>query len=590
MVSTAIETRPQPRLSDRSRDALAALAGAVFLLAIHAAGGFATLADLGPDNDSLLRLVVVRDLIGGQDWFDPVQHRLGTGDGVAMHWSRLVDAPIAALVLAFGETAALLAWPLLLSAACLFLILSAARRHGGEAAVLPTLVLGAAALHFVGVFKPAALDHHNVQLALALAMLAGLLAPPDRTAPGLAAGAAAALMLAVGMEAVPYVAVGGLVAAGTFLSGGSDTAPAARGFGLGFAGVGAAAFLATVPPGSWGAAQCDAYSVAQFAVAVLAGTGLALAASVPGMTSTLPRRAAALGLLGLACAALVLAAFPQCLADPYATLDPRLKALWLDRVGEAQSLWSLLTQNPGMAISQFATPLIGLALALRALRRDRRRETAVVAALLFAAMLVAVWQVRGATFSIVFAVLPLAAWVGTLRAAAESRPGRAASTAMLGAWLVSFNAVWTGAAAAVELAVDDGEVVEAEGCTASGDHARLAALPAARVLTVSNLGAPVLRNTGHSVLAGPYHRNVEGNLLALDAFMATPDEARAIVEAQRIGIVAFCPGNPESPFLQRQAPDGLMAALMRGAPPRWLDMLPGDAAAPLQLYRVVPQH
>ena len=47
------------------------------------------------DNDSLLRIVQVRDLIAGQGWFDLTQYRMGLDGGFVMHWSRIVDAPIA---------------------------------------------------------------------------------------------------------------------------------------------------------------------------------------------------------------------------------------------------------------------------------------------------------------------------------------------------------------------------------------------------------------------------------------------------------------------------------------------------------------
>ena len=53
-----------------------------------------------PDSDDTLRLVQVRDLLAGQGWFDLHQYRIDPGSGgVLMHWSRLVDAPIAAAIL-----------------------------------------------------------------------------------------------------------------------------------------------------------------------------------------------------------------------------------------------------------------------------------------------------------------------------------------------------------------------------------------------------------------------------------------------------------------------------------------------------------
>ena len=83
-------------------------------------------------------------------------------------YSLLKNLPIAALVLTVGEKGALVIWPLLLFGLSLFLIIRAAHLIGGETAVLPAAVTGALALHFVNVFLPGALDHHNAQLALAL--------------------------------------------------------------------------------------------------------------------------------------------------------------------------------------------------------------------------------------------------------------------------------------------------------------------------------------------------------------------------------------------------------------------------------------
>ena len=82
-----------------SAAALPALACAL-LVSCTRSPAFATLDASGGDNDSLLRLVQVRDLLGGQGWFDLHQYRMGPEGGFVMHWSRLVDAPIAAIILA----------------------------------------------------------------------------------------------------------------------------------------------------------------------------------------------------------------------------------------------------------------------------------------------------------------------------------------------------------------------------------------------------------------------------------------------------------------------------------------------------------
>lgn len=592
-------------ISALRRDALLALAATLLVLTVQVVTGFKTLWDFGGDNDSLLRLVEVRDLIGGQGWFDLHQYRMGPEGGFVMHWSRLVDAPLAGITLAVaavtgsmatGEIAAEILWPALLFCLTLFFIVRMARLFDGDRAVLPAAVVGAAALHFIGVFLPGALDHHNVQLMLASAALYALLEAPEH---GLAAGLAgvcSALMLAVGMETAPHVATLGLCAAGLFALRGAEEGKTARDFGLGFAGVSAVVFFATVPISEWGQAQCDAFSLTQFALAALGGLGLALVVSVRFAASTPAKRLLSLGLLGAACVLVVAWAFPQCLASPYAGLDPRLKEDWLDHVSEARSLFQLLAGKPEVVVARYVTPLLAIILlALRLRRSGWRRQDVLVGAALLMAFVVSIWQVRGSTFSIAFAVVPLSAWIGEWRQRAATSPSAGASARMVAAWLLSLNASWTGAAAATSLALEDEAVTRqnaltaATSCTAAADYPTLAAQPATMVLASSNLGSPILAYSGHRVFAGPYHRNIAGNLLVLDALMGTPDEGERIVREHSVGLVAFCRGDSESQFLSERAPDGLLAGLMRDAVPEWLELLPETAGQPLELYRVRPR-
>ncbi|WP_245426906.1 GtrA family protein [Mesorhizobium sp. YM1C-6-2] len=597
-------TMAGPRLGGESfwrGDVVKAIAATLVVAAVAAVGGFKDLAG-NADNDSLLRLVEVRDLIAGQGWFDLHQYRMGAGGGgLLMHWSRLVDAPIAAIVLvvtsvtgsqAVGETVALIAWPFALYALSVYLLLRIGRLVGGEETMFPLLVIGATTLYYTGIFAPGALDHHNVQLVLMLAMVLFLLRAGLHSRSAWLAGVSAVLMLAVGMETVPYVAAGGIFVAGWFLVGGGEAAKAAAGFGAAFAATSAAVFVATVPSSEWAAAHCDAYSVAQFAIGALAGAGLAIVASTPALGATPARRAASLAVLGGAVAGLVLVYFPQCLGDPYAGLDPMLQSYWLDAVSEAQSLWRVLAAEPDAAVGQYATVLVALGLlARRMLVRGLRREEVLIAMVLVVALLVSVWQVRGSRFSLPLACVPLAVWVAGFRRHAESAPGTASSLKLVGAWLVSFHITWTLAASGILYLVSPSEAGKQspeESCYERSDYAELAAMPAGNVLVISNLGAPMLRYTPHHVLAGPYHRNMAGNLAALEAFIGTPEKAREVAQANGIGLVAFCRGNTETDFLARRAPDGLLANLLAGRAPDWLEIVPESSGKPIELYRVLP--
>jgi hypothetical protein len=572
------------------------LAGALLAFCLHALAGFPTLAAANGDNDSLLRLVEIRDLIGGQGWFDLHQYRMGPAGGFVMHWSRLVDATIAAIILAVtaltgklatGETFALLAWTTPLMAAALAFLLRIARAVGDDWAVVPAFIICAAALHFSGVFAPGDIDHHNVQLTLCLAAITALIVGRSYAA-GIAAGAACALMLAVGMETLPYVAVAGLTASATYLLGDRAEAAKAAGFGLGLAGVGLAVFVATVPASNWLAPYCDAYSIPQFAVAAISGLGLAATAASPALGRTLSRRLRALLALGIAVAVIAVTVFPQCLTDPYAGLDPRLQQFWLNQVTEAQPFWRVLSDDWVKAAGIYVTPVLALVVLGLRLRRRSNAPGWILMAFLTAAFAVSLWQARGATFSLPLAAIALAAWIGDWRHRTALTSDRTSMLRMALAWLVSLNVAWSAAAHAASVAL--GETASAATstgtCERPADYALLAAQPPTTVLAISNLGSPILAHTPHRVMAGPYHRNVIGNLLTLDAFMGTAEQARPTIESNRIGLVAICRGNAETALLTGPAPAGLLAALTRGEPPDWLEKLPQATGEPLDIYRV----
>jgi hypothetical protein len=146
--------------------------------------------------DDAMRLVEVRDWLAGQSWFDLTQYRLSPPDGVVMHWSRLIDLPLAILIRA-GETVlppalaerlAIFVWPAALLLAFLAGVARLARGLGDDVAVRLALILAALSAPLLQHFRPGAIDHHNAQLALLVWSLAfacrGDLRPRD------AAGAA----------------------------------------------------------------------------------------------------------------------------------------------------------------------------------------------------------------------------------------------------------------------------------------------------------------------------------------------------------------------------------------------------------------
>ena len=90
-------------------------------------------------NDDMMRMQQVRDLLSGdKSWFDVSQARLLTPEGGAMHWSRLPDLFMAAVILisqpiigpSAAEALAAGLWPLLLLASVLALLSMVLSRLG----------------------------------------------------------------------------------------------------------------------------------------------------------------------------------------------------------------------------------------------------------------------------------------------------------------------------------------------------------------------------------------------------------------------------------------------------------------------------
>lgn len=576
-----------------------ALAGALFVTLVGLKGQ----AGVGiPNADDLVRLVEVRDLLAGQGWYDLMQYRLGLDGGTLMHWSRLVDAPIAAIVAAvtaatgdnaLAESVARLVWPATTTFIAMMALMTAAMRTGNAAHRLPAAVIGAMALWTIGVFAPGSLDHHNIQVALSLWLLA-LLLPGSR--PVMAhgfAGVVAVTMLAIGMEVLPYVALAGAVVALGFAFE-AITRAQARAFGLSVAGSAAAVFLATVAPRNWGAGACDAFSDFHLVAAATGGLGLAAISVLPGRT---PIRLAALGALAAILFGVVATWFPHCLQSPFASFDPRLKTFWLDGVVETRSLPELWASDPFGLPGLFGMALTALVVTIVSLARGRplpRPQAAIFAAFLAMGVAVTAWQQRGFTFAAAFAVLPLSFWIGRMRAAMPAKRSVAQSLGLAAAWLVSINLVWWMAGTQAAALLSTGPTLQQQAATASARdycytpdlYAPLAAEPAGLVLGATDLGSGILLYTPQRAVAGPYHRDVAGNLFLIETMLADPDAAHAMLRAKGVTLVADCLASADGHDFIAAAPNGFQAALRGPDRPGWLEPVAATVGTPLVIYRV----
>jgi len=553
------------------------------------------------DTDDAMRMVVVRDFLNGQGWYDLVQHRLNTPFGAEIHWSRLVDLPIAALLwlarlFADPVQAELVTgtiWPLLLLGILLWLSTRATLELVGRAGLLPGLLLPILSPAILAEFSPGRIDHHNIITLVTMSTLLATLVALRRPAAAWIAGLAAALALSVALEAMP-VLVAAILAFGLAYVADPGRAANLRRFGLGLGGGLTGLLMLARPPGRWLEAACDMISPVYVLAGLLVGAAFTVVSLLPA-----PRRAmmrlALLAVLGLACGMIVILVYPQCLGGPYASLDPWLQENWIAAIIEAKPWHSSLPELPAYAITVGAPVFLGLAGAVLAWRKapGQRLGWLTLVVFLSCTMLIMLAQIRGARLAILPAI-PAAAWlIVRARAIYTSRPGLGPALVLVGTWLVFSGIVLSLVVSLVVNALPDGraDVVRATRanklpCLVGEAFVDLRGLPPERIMSPIDLGAHLLLETPHAVVAAPYHRNERGVLDAFAFFNQPQDEARRIASERGLGLVVTCPAMPEMRGAGLEEPDSLVSHFAAGTLPDWLEDVSLDG--PLRVYAILP--
>ena len=556
------------------------------------------------DTDDAMRMVVVRDLLAGQDWFDNIQHRMNTPHGAELHWSRLADLPLAATILilrpllgGMAENVAAYVVPLGLLFALVYLTGKATLRLVGPEGLLAAIVLPALSLTVLTEFVPGRLDHHSLQILLLMAMLWCGLESVRRARFAVGAGLAAATSMAIGVEGIPSAAAAA-VAFGVIWIADPARADALRGFGVSLALTSVLHLTIALPPERWLVPACDAISPVYAAAALATGAvfvalaGLRLA----GVVSRLGAGVAG----GLLVAALLALAFPACLGGPYSALDPWLLANWIDKVTEAAPLLTSLLNDPAYPLAVAIPCLLALVVVVRNVLRNSGEARVewlvyfIFLALAVAAMLI---QIRASRMATSLAVPGCAALILMARHAYLERRDVARTAGLIFSWLGAAGiaiAVIVMAATNLWSLRDEGgtaalgDVADRRLCLMPEAFAALAAIPPERIMTPIDLGSHMLLYTPHHVVAAPYHRNEAGVLDAFRFFNDPIEDARTILDERGISLVVTCPALPEMAGLPDAAPDSFVKLAETGRLPDWLvdQSLPGE---PLRVYAVMPK-
>lgn len=510
------------------------------------------------DNDSVMRLIAVRNWLGGQDWFDTVEYRLMPPEGVLMHWSRYIDAILGGMIALFSlfvsdamaQTLAVVIWPTFL-AICVVLVIGLGTRRliGPEAACFAMLCAIVWPFTSDFYFLAGLIDHHNVQILMIVIVTFAIIWPDQPVRSGIVAGLAAAFALAIGLETLPYILLAGAL---MFVRANLGTTPSAdRLLAVFCVTLGVAAvtlWLGQTPRARLPLPVCD-----QLGLPVISLIAIAAVASIVPMLllrdKGVLRWGLGFGLIALGC----LTAWPMlapCLSGPYGSLPAEVQDIIRNGIVEAQPALLYASENMLNAIKMFVPVLGSLLLAtffwVRMPRdtdaqRQRRDLIGQLLILGLVGVLAAFSQVR--LLLMTSAAVPVL--VGfvlaiLLRKYLTSRaPGDAAALLGLGTLLIMPAILEEPIRAAMPSGPPSTSMLDAS-CRENEALEPLNALARGVFLTPMNLGPVLMLTTHHSSLSGPYHRSPEAFANGYLPFKLAEPEFRAYVANTNATHIMLC--------------------------------------------------
>ncbi len=548
------------------------------------------------DTDDNMRIMQVRDLLQGQDWYDLRQHRLNPPIGANIHWSHLVDLPIAGLILLtkplFGgiiaEKIAVTVAPLIPLGVALTGLGLTVRRLVAPGAYLIAAGILISFVTAMTMFMPLRIDHHGWQLAMLTLILAGL---SDERAMrgGLVIGIATALSMVIGLETLPWLAVAGAGVALRWILA-DEQSPRMRGYALALGGGVALGFLAFASRDNW-VARCDALTPVWVSVMMLASALLFLISAF-----RIERRWLRMALVagaGAGVAFFFVLAWPDCLGRPE-QISPELERLWFNNISEAKPIY---TRNWPSILSA-SILLVGLFGSFWALWKHRLEERgaawATIALLSLGSGLMVLWQSRSAPTALMFSVPGAAALGWTILPRLRAHPSVLVRTFGTVAAFLVISGLGVQLIAGKLPNPDTSSpgmtrVNHANGsCPTIPSMRPIAELPKATILTFVDLGPRLITLTHHDAIAGPYHRNGDAILDVQKAFRGSADDARGVARKHGATLLLICPNMSESTIYKAQNPKGFYMQLVNGKIPDWLERVALPANSPFMLWRIKP--
>jgi hypothetical protein len=591
---------PQERIAqarELSKRQSALLLGLVWLLtvAISIFMHRDQIATLGfGDPDDMMRLLEVRDFLAGQSWFDVTQHRANPPLGGPMHWSRLVDLPIAGVILLLrpflgvhgAEIGAVLIVPALTLAALLYALYWAVSPLLGRERALLCCAAFAISPFVVIQCSAMRIDHHAWQ-GVTMALALGATLDGSVRKGGLIAGLAMAVWLHISIEGLAIAALTGAVMAFRYILNPREWSRITI-YSWTLVSVSTVLLMGTQGWRVFEAGYCDSLSaVYLFPLAVLPPVMTTLQWMF-GQSTTLRRLLSVVLAVG-ASIAVFLGVGTECLAGPFATLDPIVYKFWYMAVPEGLPIWEQRADTALIIVLPGLIGMTGYAIAAHS-EKNRLQRLDWHSLFIFAigATFLAV-LVRRTGFIAHLAAMPGAA----LLAAILLKRARALSTAL---WripatiaplilLFPITVIPETSAALPDNVRGNGQTKLDLPSVGLDEIASLERLAPTTVFAPIDISPSIMLHTSNAIVGTGHHRNVQGMKLVLNAFLAAPEEAQAIVARSSAEYLAVAPIGETNRY-RKFAPGGLAAQLLAGKCPNWLSPVSLPGLKTLRLYRI----
>ena len=559
------------------------------------------------DADDNLRMVQIMDWLAGQSWFDVTQYRINPPDGGPMHWSRLVDVPVGALIFIlqplFGSMVAsqiaAAVIPLITFGVVLWLTAKIADRLFGHQAALLAAVAVLAIVPVINQLLPMRIDHHGWQLVLFLTCLFALIdgARPRRAA--IMMGIAGAAWLEISVEGLPFVILFLALFSLRWLlpEPGDERSQFANQFPIALLSTAAVAFLLYVATEGlqFQSNYCDALSPFHW-TGLAAIAAIVAAASALGWNGNLGIRLTVCAVAGAAGIASVLLIAPQCAGDAFSNLDPLVRDYWFNRTPEGLPLWQSGTTRQLQIVAAVAVGLAGFVQLFRVSENVSLRNKLVLLLLFLGTVIVGVYVSRVSVYALCVANIIVAPAALHIFKVSDRKSGLASRLGLkiVGALMLAPTVVAPLVYAVIQsrsdegsdasASVDQARFEKATSCHALSSIQALDVLGKARIMTGLDVSPSVLQHTGLSIVATGHHRNQYAMKDVIQTFTGSPEQAAGIMARHDIEYLVGCDGSPELAYYALRAPDGFWAKVQAGEVFQWLE--PRPMIGPYNVWRI----